>query len=140
MSSQKLNQRQAKWTLYLSRFDFTLKHIPESSIGRADSLSKHPDWQVGIERDNKNRVLVKKEWLKVRAIQVIKVVIKGIDLLKKIRKSEAKGNKIVKAIEEIKQTDIIQYQKNLGIILQQILLQNYCQHKVMTAFQQYTIG
>ena len=60
-----------------------------------------------IERDNKNRVLVKKEWLKVRAIQVIKVVIKGIDLLKKIRKSEAKDNKIVKAIEEIKQTDII---------------------------------
>ena len=140
MSSQKLNQRQAKWTLYLSRFDFTLKHIPESSIGRADSLSKHPDWQVGIERDNKNRVLVKKEQLKVRAIQVIKVVIKGIDLLKKIRKSEAKDNKIVKAIEEIKQTDIIQYQKNLGIILQQILLQNYCQHKVMTAFQQYMIG
>ena len=24
---QKLNQRQAKWALYLSRFDFTLKHV-----------------------------------------------------------------------------------------------------------------
>jgi len=37
---------------------------------------------------------------------VIKVVIKGIDLLEKIRKSEAKDDEIVKAIEEIKQVDI----------------------------------
>jgi len=61
MSSQKLNRRQAKWTLYLSRFDFILKHVPESSMGRANSLSRHLDWQVEIERDNKDRVLVKKE-------------------------------------------------------------------------------
>jgi len=33
---------------------------------------------------------------------VTEVVIKGIDLLKKIRKPEAKDNKIVKAIEEMK--------------------------------------
>jgi len=40
MSSQKLNQRQVRWALYLSRFDFMLKHVPESSIGKADSLSR----------------------------------------------------------------------------------------------------
>jgi len=40
MSSQKLNQRQAQWALYLSRFDFMLKHVPGSSMGKADSLSK----------------------------------------------------------------------------------------------------
>ena len=33
MSSQKLNRRQAQWALYLSRFDFHLKHIPGSSMG-----------------------------------------------------------------------------------------------------------
>jgi len=60
MSSQKLNHRQARWTLYLSRFDFTLKHVPGSSMGKANSLSKHPDWQIEVERDNKDRVLVKK--------------------------------------------------------------------------------
>ena len=73
---------------------------------RANSLSRCLDQQVRIERDNKNRVLVKKEQLEVRTIQVIKVVIKGIDLLEKIRKSEAKDDEIVKAIEEIKQVDI----------------------------------
>jgi len=40
MSSQKLNHRQARWALYLSRFDFTLKHVPGSSMGKADSLSR----------------------------------------------------------------------------------------------------
>jgi len=76
--------------------------VPGSSMERANSLSKYPDWQVGIERDNKDRVLVKKEWLEVRAMQVTEVVIKEVDLLEKIRKSEAKDDKIVKAIEEIK--------------------------------------
>ena len=33
MSNQKLNKRQAQWALYLSRFDFHLKHIPGSSMG-----------------------------------------------------------------------------------------------------------
>jgi len=79
-----------------------LKHVPESSIGRADSLSKHPDWQVEIERDNEDRVLVKKEWLEVKATQVTEVVIKGVDLLKKIRKSETKDDEVVKAVEEMK--------------------------------------
>jgi len=40
MSSQKLNHRQVRWALYLFRFDFTLKHVPGSSMGKADSLSR----------------------------------------------------------------------------------------------------
>jgi len=76
--------------LYLFIFDFTLKHIPGSSIGKADSLSRHLDWQVKIKRDNEDKVLVKKEWLEVRATQMTEVIIKETDLLEKIRKSEAK--------------------------------------------------
>ena len=40
---QKLNRRQARWVLYLSRFDFVLKHVPGTKIGKADSLSRRPD-------------------------------------------------------------------------------------------------
>ena len=43
MTNQKLNQRQARWALYLSQFNFTLKHIPGKSIGKADGLSRRPD-------------------------------------------------------------------------------------------------
>jgi len=43
MKAQKLNQRQARWALYLSRFDFTLKHVPGTKMGKADGLSRRPD-------------------------------------------------------------------------------------------------
>jgi len=43
MKAQKLNRRQARWTLHLSRFNFMLKHVPGSKMGKADSLSRRPD-------------------------------------------------------------------------------------------------
>ena len=67
-----------------------------------DSISKWLDWQISIERDNEDRVLVKKEWLEVRVMQVIEVVIEGVDLLEEIRKSDMKNNKVIKAVEEMK--------------------------------------
>ena len=67
-----------------------------------NSISKWLDWQISIERDNEDRVLVKKEWLEVRVMQVIEVVIEGVDLLEEIRKSDMKNNKVIKAVEEIK--------------------------------------
>jgi len=39
MKVQKLNQRQAKWALYLSRFDFTLKYVVGAKMGKVDGLS-----------------------------------------------------------------------------------------------------
>ena len=64
MKAQKLNHRQARQTLYLSRFDFTLKHVPGNKMGKTDSLSRRLDWEVGVEKDNENEMLVKPEWLK----------------------------------------------------------------------------
>ena len=37
IKAQKLSRRQARWALYLSRFNFTLKHVLESKTGKADS-------------------------------------------------------------------------------------------------------
>jgi len=62
---QKLNRRQARWALYLSRFDFALKHVLGSKMEKTDSLSRRPDWEVGVKRDNGNETLVKPEWLEV---------------------------------------------------------------------------
>jgi len=69
MKAQKLNRRQARWSLYLLRFDFAWKNIAGKSIGKADSLSRRVDWAEGVERDNENQVILKKEWLEVRAIE-----------------------------------------------------------------------
>jgi len=37
---------------------------------KADGLSRRPDWEVGIEKDNEKQVLVKKEWLEVKRIRI----------------------------------------------------------------------
>ena len=99
---QKLNKRQARWALYLSRFDFMLKHIPESRMGKTDSLSRRPDWEVGVERNNKNKTLVKPEWLVVRKIEKVEIIMEEVNLLEKVRQSKVKDNKVVKAVKEMK--------------------------------------
>jgi len=59
MKTQKLNCRQACWVLYLLRFDFTLKHVLETKIEKADRLSRKLDWKIGVEKDNVNQVFIK---------------------------------------------------------------------------------
>jgi len=63
MKAQKLNRRQAHWALYLSRFDFTLKHVPGTRMGKADGLSRRLDWKIGIDKDNENQVIIKDNWI-----------------------------------------------------------------------------
>ena len=55
MKAQKLNQRQARWAFYLSRFKFTLKHVTKTKTEKADKLSKRPDQKIRTENDNKNK-------------------------------------------------------------------------------------
>ena len=102
MSNQKLNCRQARWALYLSRFDFILKHILGSKMGKVDGLSRKPDWKVRVEKDNEEQMLMKKEWLEVKRIRVVEVIIEGMDLLDKVRKYKARDDEIVKVVEEMK--------------------------------------
>ena len=79
-----------------------LKHIAGSKMGKTDGLSRRPDWEIGVEKDNKEQTLVKKEWLEVKKIRVTEVVIEGVDLLDKVRKCKAKDDEVVKAVEEMK--------------------------------------
>jgi len=37
-------------------------------MGKADGLSRRLDWEVGIEKDNEEQMLVKKEWLETKRI------------------------------------------------------------------------
>jgi len=54
MKTQKLNRRQVRWLLYLSRFDFALKHVAGKSMEKADSLSRRVNWAEGAGQDNEN--------------------------------------------------------------------------------------
>ena len=106
MTGKNLNHRQAKWTSYLSRFDFILKHIPGSKMEKADGLSQRSDWEKGGEEDNEEKVLLKPEWLEVKRIQVGEVIVEGVNILDRIRKSGAKDDEVVKVVEEMKKAGI----------------------------------
>ena len=105
MKAQKLNQRQTRWSLYLLRFDFTLKYIAGKNMGRADSLSRRVDWAEGVERDNENQVMLKKEWVEVRAMEQL---VEGPekDIVKKIKEAMDKNEEVIKAVEEMKKAGV----------------------------------
>jgi len=69
---------------------------------KTDSLSRRLDWEVGIEKDNKDEILVKPEWLEVKKTKKMEVKVEEVDLLEKIKQSRVKDNEVIKAVEEIK--------------------------------------
>ena len=70
-----------------------LKHIP----GKAYGLSRRPDWQEGVERDNKDQKLIKPEW-----IRGVETLIEEENLRERIRKAQEGDEKIVEAIKGLK--------------------------------------
>ena len=68
---------------------------------KADGLSKRPDWQEGIEKDNKNQKLIKPEWVK-RA----ETIIEEGNLKERIKRAQEGDEKVVKAVEEMKKAGI----------------------------------
>jgi len=55
---------------------------------------------VGIDRDNEDRVLVKKEWLR----RTKETLIEEDNLREKIRRVQEKDERVVKAVEELKRS------------------------------------
>ena len=49
---------------------------------------------------------MKPEWLKVRRTETVEVIIEGVNLLEEVRKSKIKDNKVIKAVEEMKQAGV----------------------------------
>ena len=88
--------------MYLLRFNFILKHIPGSKIKKANSLSKRLDWEVEVKKNNKDKILVKPEWLKIKKTEKVEVIVERVDLLEKVKQSRVKDDKVIKAVEEIK--------------------------------------
>ena len=75
-------------------------------MGKADNLSKRPDWKVGVDKDNEDKTLVKLEWLEVRKTEAVEIIVDGVDLLEEVRKSKVKDDEVVKAIEEMKRAGV----------------------------------
>ena len=78
------------------RFNFTLKYVPETKMGKTDELSRKLDWKIGIEKNNENQIFIKNHWLR----NLSEVVIEGleIDILEKIKVARSKNEEVVRIV------------------------------------------
>ena len=55
-----------------------------------------------VEKDNEDKTLVKPEWLEVRKMETVEIIVDRVDLLEEVRKSKVKDNEVIKTVEEMK--------------------------------------
>ena len=72
---------------------------------RVDSLSRRVDWAEGVERDNKNQVMLKEEWLEVR---VMEQLVEGPEkkIVRKIKEARDRDKEVIKVVEKIKKAGV----------------------------------
>ena len=73
-------------------------------MGKADGLSRRPDWKVGIDRDNEDQVLIKDNWIH----SLGEVVIEGpkVGIIEKIKKARGKDKEVVRIVEKMKKANV----------------------------------
>jgi len=78
-----------------------LKYVPGKSMGKADGLSRRPDWQEDVERDNEDQTLIKPEW-----VRTAEMLVEEGNLRERIKKAQEGDERVVKAIEELKKAGV----------------------------------
>jgi len=84
MTAKQLNQRQARWSLYLSCFDFALHHKPRQSMGKPDALSRRSDHGTGAN-NNSDAMLLTPQLFAVRALEGLQFARLEQDILRDIQ-------------------------------------------------------
>ena len=105
MMAKKLNHRQARWSLYLARFDFKLAYHLGRSMGKLNTLSQRLDHGKGTS-NNKDVVLLRLELLVVQALEGVQLEGPEQDILREICQGNQKGDQkelVAKAARELRQ-------------------------------------
>ena len=70
-------------------------------MGKIDRLSRRPNWQKGVEKNNKGRMLIKPKWVR-RA----EILIEEGNLRERIKRAQEGDKRVVKAVEELKKAGV----------------------------------
>jgi hypothetical protein len=57
-TAQKLNDQQARWSLYLSGFDLKLIHLPGIKMVQSNALSRRPDYGTDEQMEEEDKVVL----------------------------------------------------------------------------------
>ena len=106
--------------LYLSWFDFTLKHVVGSKMGKADRLSRRVDWKVEVDKDNENQIFIKNNWI----CSIYEVVVEGleVDLVEKIKKARSRDEDVIRVVEKMKKAGVKKLRGNKWKIEEDLVL------------------
>jgi len=105
MMAKQLNQRQARWSLYFSHFNFMLHHKPGKSMGKPDTLSHTPDHGTGAD-DNSDIVLLTPKLFAVPTLEGLQFAGPEQDILQDIRQvtKQPKEEPVAQAIQELQKS------------------------------------
>jgi hypothetical protein len=111
--AHKLTRRQARWSLFLSCFNFILRHRPGKTMLRADPLSRRPDHEEGVNSDNEGQTLLKPEFFAIKAVsEAHESHVDDSELLDKI-KSALENNKMTKDYQNLLTSGSREFKKSL---------------------------
>ena len=79
---------------------------PQNLLSMTLDVPLQPDWEVGVEKNNEDKTLVKPEQLEIRKTETVEIIVDGVDLLEEVRKSKIKDDEVVKAMEEMKRAEV----------------------------------
>ena len=73
-------------------------------MGKVDGLNRRVDQKVGVDKDNKDQVVIKDNWIH----NLQEVVIEGleVEILEKIKKARSRDKDVVRVVEEIKKAKV----------------------------------
>jgi hypothetical protein len=103
MQAQDLNRRQARWSLDLSRFQFTMHHRPGKSSGKPDALSRRIDHKEGV-KDNTNQILLTPEAFAVKAAGGVVLTTEDTSFIDRIRNCKHRDDAVTKAFKALQGT------------------------------------
>jgi len=89
-------------------------------MGKTDGLSRRSDWKVGANKDNKNQVIIKDNWL----CKIEEVIIEGleVDIVKKIKRARSKNKEVVRIVEKIKKVGVKAIQREEWKVEEELVL------------------
>ena len=94
---QKLNDRQARWSLILSKYDIKLVHTPGEKMMQSDALSRRADLNPKIDDNDEPEVLLTQELF----VQFV-----DLELQERIATNKNVEGDILKALETLKTSEI----------------------------------
>ena len=118
-SAQDLSRRQARWSLWLSRFHFLLTHRPGKANTQADALSRMPNLAVSDAEDNKQQTVLRPEHF----LRAAKMVLFQNPLEDRIRQASAREAEVLEGLQKLKRhgprklvNGLVEWEEDNGLV------------------------